>query len=49
MPPIAHDLEVNPAVCGFPFWAEEKFSAHNILSTQSITSLIRPFSKVALA
>jgi hypothetical protein len=31
-PPIAHDLEVNPAVCGFPSWAEEKFCAHNILS-----------------
>ena len=39
-PSIAHDLEVNSAVCGFPFWAEEKFSAHNILSTQSITRAV---------
>jgi hypothetical protein len=28
---IAHDLEVNPAACGFPSWAEKKFSAHSIL------------------
>jgi hypothetical protein len=39
-PSIAHYLEANPAVCGFPFGAKEKFSAH-----QSITSLIRPFFK----
>ena len=48
-PSIAHDLEVNSSVCGFPFWAEKKFSAHNILSTQSITELNPAFSKIPLA
>ena len=29
-PSIAHYLEANPAVCGFPFGAKEKFSAHHL-------------------
>jgi hypothetical protein len=43
-PSIAHDLKVNPAVRGFPFWTEGKFNTR-----QSITSLIWPSSKEPVA
>jgi hypothetical protein len=48
-PPIAHHLEVNPAVCRFPFWAEEKFSAHNILSTQSNPAVFKSSARQTIA